>query len=615
MEINHQFISGGIQTSRVLSTFEYDGLGKLKQKVMFPEQNIGLADRTIDYSYHIQGMLEKISSPLFSETLIYGSKNKNILSDLSNFTPYYNGNISAKKTMARLTPNATTITAMQDVYKYDQLDRLTDDFHSGNGDANFSVRDIGYDLEGNVLNLTRYGKTREDNFGVVNKIENTIIKGVPAVVSNNIDLWPSYGSQTYLPSGTFVNNVYDNNGNRIYDDARETFFFYNHLNLATEITNPHGRLFTEYDAAGSKVKETIIENNDTTIRYFNGGSIYEKDGDSMKLIYHALPEGYISNGRYDSVIHDYLGSVRTVIDVDSNKTVEINHYDPWGVEYGLSNSLYGVQMYKHQGMERLRVTGFVLHDHGWRIPDNVHGGEWLTRDPLEEMYYWNSPYVYCNNNPLRFVDKDGREIRLAGTAAERLTSLSYLQRLTNDRLSMSSSGSVSIVKTGSENSGKKLTVGSNLIRDLSKTGDGAKIVTISIVTTGNSASTADKNASGNVDWTNSTNGTGANATVNFDPTCNTNVPTIDPTTGNVSNASTPYEVALAHELIHAEHINNGTVDFSEGTNTYQTAEGTKTETRYKEELKTVGLPGYDGNKVTENKIREEQGVNKRGAYK
>ena len=32
----------------------------------------------------------------------------------------------------------------------------------------------------------------------------------------------------------------------------------------------------------------------------------------------------------------------------------------------------------------------------------------LTVDPLAEKYPWLSPYVYCNNNPVRYVDTDGR---------------------------------------------------------------------------------------------------------------------------------------------------------------------------------------------------------------
>jgi len=40
----------------------------------------------------------------------------------------------------------------------------------------------------------------------------------------------------------------------------------------------------------------------------------------------------------------------------------------------------------------------------------------LTVDPLAEEYYSWSPYVYVKNNPLKYIDPDGRKIVPAGTA-------------------------------------------------------------------------------------------------------------------------------------------------------------------------------------------------------
>jgi len=42
----------------------------------------------------------------------------------------------------------------------------------------------------------------------------------------------------------------------------------------------------------------------------------------------------------------------------------------------------------------------------------------LSVDPLAEKYPNMGGYVYCANNPVRFVDPDGKEIKPVGTAQE-----------------------------------------------------------------------------------------------------------------------------------------------------------------------------------------------------
>ncbi|MCD7974180.1 MAG: hypothetical protein LUG18_16200 [Candidatus Azobacteroides sp.] len=41
------------------------------------------------------------------------------------------------------------------------------------------------------------------------------------------------------------------------------------------------------------------------------------------------------------------------------------------------------------------------------LPDEK---KFMTMDPMAEKYYSISPYAYCANNPVRFIDPDGREI-------------------------------------------------------------------------------------------------------------------------------------------------------------------------------------------------------------
>ena len=48
-----------------------------------------------------------------------------------------------------------------------------------------------------------------------------------------------------------------------------------------------------------------------------------------------------------------------------------------------------------------------MTDYGARFYDSSVI-RWTTPDPLAEKYYSTSPYAFCNNNPVNFVDPDGQ---------------------------------------------------------------------------------------------------------------------------------------------------------------------------------------------------------------
>ena len=83
---------------------------------------------------------------------------------------------------------------------------------------------------------------------------------------------------------------------------------------------------------------------------------------------------------------------------------------PSGIRVNLAALAYDPSnRYRFNGKEE-QVTGNIgLTDYGARFYDSSVI-RWTTPDPLAEKYYSTSPYAFCNNNPVNFVDLDGKAI-------------------------------------------------------------------------------------------------------------------------------------------------------------------------------------------------------------
>ena len=106
---------------------------------------------------------------------------------------------------------------------------------------------------------------------------------------------------------------------------------------------------------------------------------------------------------------DHLGSASWITD-NNGEPIQYIHYMPYGELWvNQRNSTYD-ERYKFTGKERDAETGYDFF--GARNYSSAIT-TWLSPDPLLDKYPNISSYAYCNNNPVKYVDPDGRKCTLS----------------------------------------------------------------------------------------------------------------------------------------------------------------------------------------------------------
>ena len=90
------------------------------------------------------------------------------------------------------------------------------------------------------------------------------------------------------------------------------------------------------------------------------------------------------------------------------------NYYPFGAEFGDGSAKNYNQKRKYNGKEFDNMHGLNTYDYGARQYNPVTA-RWDRMDPLAENYSRVSPYVYCLNNPVKYIDPDGNKVYLFAT--------------------------------------------------------------------------------------------------------------------------------------------------------------------------------------------------------
>ena len=398
------------------SELSYDNYGRPTAKKILHDSLI------LNYSYDPDGGLFSIENPgRFSEQICRSSRVT---------TPYSlsrckNGNI-----------NDIRISQLGNDYfwHFDYMDgnRLSRAamYHSNNFNRPLGEEErFAYDNMGNITLLLRTHENRyAEQLDMVYK-GNRLTK-----VSKNGDPNLEYDFQGYPDKADASTEMtYDPNGNMTADlDRGIVAIRYNLLNLPDTVQFENGNRIVYFYYAGGERAGAVTTTYSTPISvpldsvylgedpHFDmwehrHGNLFYKMGSPSRLLFDdgffELAErhgGLISQIPY-VFVRDHLGSVRLVCNGNTGEVVQSLEYLPSGVIFRSRN--FDRQPYRFTGKELLSAHGLDWYDSGARMQE-FHIPRFTTMDPLCEKYYSISPYAYCNNNPVKYVDPDGESWRL-----------------------------------------------------------------------------------------------------------------------------------------------------------------------------------------------------------
>jgi len=423
--------------------------------------NIDKCLQYVDYDYNVRGWLTDINN--VNDGGIFSSGENDLFKFRINYdgpvigtaaaddqaTPLYNGNIS--QTLWRTTNTDTQLRAY--AFKYDPVNRIKVGY-SRKGEQldindDYSIWGIGYDFNGNILNLIRNGKDDTSIYGHSKMDQLSYFYN-----GNQLLKVEDQTTSTLINEGFYDGNTigddynYDVNGNMIQDKNKGiSQISYNHLNLPTALdiqgtdatgVSQDGRIAYIYDATGVKLQKTVQDAIQGTIvtTSYAGGYLYEDiDGlEQLKLFPH--PEGYVeplldatktigkfskstdtfslSGFLYAFNYTDHLGNVRlTYADGNADGFVaqdEIISEKQFGLQQkGYNDQVSGnvnstANKFKYNGTEQEQALGLNLYEMPFRQFDPAIA-RFTAIDPVTHHSY--STYNAFDNNPVFWADPSG----------------------------------------------------------------------------------------------------------------------------------------------------------------------------------------------------------------
>lgn len=440
-----------------LAEYVYDDIGRVS-KVSRGCNDSG----TTELSYNLRGWTTSIRNRYFKEYVYYND---------GFGTPRFGGTVSGIKWHQDGDfGDGTAFPFIRGyIFSYDGMGRLTNAEHYEGAPLKRSDKYDeyvdAYSASGQPLRIRRNGVLDSGVYGLVDDLTLTYdgvrLKSVSeaamptnyenafgfptSVPSGQLPLIPGNGfSQLAFNNGAILPPIgegggfvlgdyeYDECGALVKDPYRNVRYEYSNFGNVeySEVSNGKTTSFQTfvYDADGEKRKWScgfkvngvgnLFESATDSIIYLSPE--FERHGTEWRYIFDggympftlSTSSNEVTNCGLHFYVRDHLGNNRAVVSDTplGGRIHQYTTYYPFGGPITDLSMAPAFQTRKFNGKEFIHTDGLDLYDYGARMYDPVLA-QFKSVDPQAENFYETTPYAYCQNNPVSFIDPDGKKVR------------------------------------------------------------------------------------------------------------------------------------------------------------------------------------------------------------
>ena len=419
-----EVISASFDDSTALLVSNYDDMGRLKSRIQQKSVEEGLwITFNNQYAYSVLNQVIASASPLNRiETYTYTPNGnlQTIVTDGKTISYEYNANGTIKQINY---PNG-----LQTAYEYDNINRVTQMITS-KGSTIINQMQYTYDENSNVISETRNNQTTQYSYDVLDRLlqveypDRTVAYEYDTIGNRTKEtITTSDGTQvkeysyndryqlTQIVTDGEVTDTYTYREDGALATHNETTYEYDQWNRLSSVTTGETTDTFGYDTHGIRTEKNDIYYSVDPNQHVN--LEYDTSDDSVaEIVWGHQPLVRKVGNNWYYYIYNAHGDVIGLVN-DAGTVVNNYTYDAWGNILSETETIenpikYAGEYYDDElGMYYLRaryydpkVGRFTSYD--------IQEGDIVN--PLDM-----NRYVYCRNNPIKYIDPSGESLTIAG---------------------------------------------------------------------------------------------------------------------------------------------------------------------------------------------------------